>query len=75
MWNYRVIHSVDKGQDSFAIHEVFYDDDQKPNGCTSEAISPYGEYWATLKENYDLMEEAFRKPVLEMKMFNDMEEK
>lgn len=40
-WNYRVIlHQIGENTDDwyYALHEVFYDDDGKPNGWTSDAI-------------------------------------
>jgi len=50
-WNYRVMrhvspaipHGRDFEEEWFAIHEVYYDDDGKPNGHTQEPIAPYGD--------------------------------
>ena len=38
MWNYRIIRHQEEEADYFAIHEVLYGDDGKPNGVTENPI-------------------------------------
>jgi hypothetical protein len=35
-WNHRVIRSRRNGEEWYAIHEVYYDDDGKPETYTAE---------------------------------------
>lgn len=36
-WNYRIMrHCQEKGADTFALHEVYYDDDGKPKSWMQE---------------------------------------
>ena len=45
-WNYRIvkeINPVDWGNEFYiTIREVYYDDDDKPNGVTNAEVSPPG---------------------------------
>lgn len=71
-WNYRII---DHGKDKFgfrymAIHEVFYDDKDKPISCTEEPIEVSGVSLQELKLTLKWMNEAFDKPVIKMSKFD-----
>ncbi len=71
-WNYRVMKekSPIPGDDTemFGVYEVFYDDAGKLNGYSTNPKHPYGESLEELKADYELMVEAFNKPVLEWKI-------
>ena len=73
-WNYRIIKSIDEdGEASFGIHEVYYDDSNKPHSCTTEPIVFAAESLDDLKKDLKLMQKAFEKPVLEMLYFDNLE--
>ena len=50
-WNYRVVHRVANGEDLYAIHEAYYEDD-KPISLTEEAVNPQGETLDELKDDF-----------------------
>lgn len=67
-WNYRVVGECRKdwGGDevwSFYVCDVFYDDDDEPNGW-GEQQAPYGETPDELADDLDRMVGAFSRPVL-----------
>lgn len=62
MWNYRIM-TLDKGA-TWGIHEVYYDEDGKPNGYTENPQEPYGETLDELKNDLLYMLRAFEKPIL-----------
>lgn len=71
-WNYRVIKTPCVGIDGestwlYAIHEVYYDEDEKPGSWTMNpmTLNDYDDY-DDLKGSLELMEGAFKKPVLEL---------
>ena len=64
-WNYRIMKYEDG---SLGIHEVFYDEEGDVQGWTENAVSVYGEDIHELESSYDLMMQAFSKPILE---YND----
>ena len=73
-WNYRLIeHDQLDGDPIWAVHEVFYEDDGTPIGCTDEAIEIMGDSESKAFDSYRMMEEAFRKDTLKMSYFIDME--
>ena len=74
-WNHRLIRDTKDGETWYGIHEVFYEDDGEPNGCTVEAVSVVGETVDECKEILEWMIAACSKPVIEMQYFRDLEEK
>lgn len=76
-WNYRVLKQVyagDQGNEEyFGIHEVYYDDNDKPHSCSTDAMRPFGETVEELQRDLELMQKAFEKPVLDYILFSDME--
>ncbi|MFA5831342.1 MAG: hypothetical protein WC878_05930 [Candidatus Paceibacterota bacterium] len=69
-WNYRVVHKVEKGEESFAIHEAFYDSGKEhPHSITMNGIAPYGGSIEELHSDMENMMKAFDKPVLEYSDF------
>lgn len=59
-WNYRIIRDKDG---VYGIHEVYYK--KGKIDMWSDAMTPLGESIDELKEDLDMMAEAFKKPVLE----------
>ena len=71
MWNYRIISReqkhkyVDNGV-WLSIEEVYYDDEGNINGWTEDCNSLVGEDIDELKGSYNLVAEAFSKPIIEL---------
>lgn len=68
-WNYRVMAQTQSlpGAEPymyFTIHEVYYNDQDKPNGYSENAIAPSGESPEELGWTLRKMREAIEKPVL-----------
>ena len=64
-WNYRVIKKIhDDGTEIFAIHEVYYDDDGKPDLVTEDPCEPQGETLEELKDDCEWYQKALEHPVL-----------
>ena len=66
-WNYRIIHRHYPETDahSYDIHEVYYDEDDKPEMVTHRGIAPYGETYEEFVEDVAHYIAALAKPVLE----------
>ena len=65
-WNHRVVrHRHPSGDESLEIHEVYYDDDGKPDGVTEEGVSVAGETVEELNKVLALMQQAISKPILD----------
>jgi len=59
-WNYRVIK---RGED-FAIYECYYNDANKPNALSKDAVPAHAESIEDLHLCFDLMRGALDKPIL-----------
>jgi len=70
-WNYRVVRKAyPPGADGtiehvLGIHEVYYDDDGKPEMVTENRMDAHGETLDELRTDLRWMMEALDKPVLE----------
>jgi hypothetical protein len=68
-WNYRVVHRhlvhPNGGEDVYAVHEVYYDDDGNPTMVTENPVYLAAESVKELNADRILMGAACRKPVLE----------
>ena len=64
-WNYRIFRHTKDGEEWFAIHECYYDENNKVTGWTTRQIDPYGDSVEELKDVLEMMYEALDKPVLE----------
>jgi len=53
----------------FAIHEVYYDDNNNPTSCTKEPCCPFGESIEELNDDSAYMLRALSLPVLEYSLF------
>lgn len=79
-WDYRVIMlPKDKedvfSDDAFVIREVFYNDEGEIDFWMEEDSLPHGETFEELADDFDLMAEAFEKPILMLTVDEDGEEK
>jgi hypothetical protein len=67
-WNYRIIFKPDPvnpdREGSYEIHEVYYDDNDKIDGWTVDAIASFGETIEDLNDDLKYMLEALDRPVL-----------
>lgn len=72
-WNYRVIKTFCKetGEDSYGIHEVYYDEPDEPVNATINPIRISSESIDDLRWMLDKFKVALEKPVLDMKEFNN----
>jgi hypothetical protein len=69
-WNHRVVREVifagDEVEETFKIHEVFYNDtDGTIMGYSEESVAPFGTDVSDLKSDYAAMGGAFGRPVLD----------
>jgi hypothetical protein len=64
-WNYRVVRTTDGEEESFAIYEVYYDDDGRPEACTEDPAHPSGETLEELAEDLTYYQAALSQPVLD----------
>jgi hypothetical protein len=68
-WNYRVVYIPESENDifseaNFTIREVFYDKDGEIHYWTDEGAVPTGADFEELCNDFDLMAEAFERPIL-----------
>jgi hypothetical protein len=78
-WNYRVIKEKNKEyldldkEDAyfFAIHEVYYDENEKPITCTEDPVYPSGTSLKDLKVDIKHYLQALKRPVLNMTDFEN----
>ena len=68
-WNYRVVRTIDRAEESFAIYEVYYDDDGRPEARTAEPAYPAGETLEELQEDLAWYLRALQEPVLDDAIF------
>lgn len=65
-WNHRVIRHIYGSEESFAIHEVFYDDEGAPTLVTEDAVGVWGDTVADVEKTLRWMMKALQEPVLDM---------
>lgn len=64
-WNYRIVKQAKiEGEETYGIHEVYYNDDGSIQGITMEPVAIISESEQGLKEVIGMMHEAFNKKVL-----------
>lgn len=67
-WNYRIMKRAESYDDEFVLSEVFYNDDNIIDGWgmgnDGKGEAPYGETLEELRNNLEMMLEAFDKPFL-----------
>lgn len=65
-WNYRVIRSKDPdGEYYYAIHEVYYNNNQEPDSWSRDAIRMFEYSMSELEEEFGRLRKAMSKTVLE----------
>ena len=64
-WNYRVVRHDDKGQPWYAIHEAYYDENNRVESITQESVKPGGETLQELQEDLKWMLKGMAAPVLD----------
>ncbi len=72
MWNHR----VGKDQSGFTIVEAYYTDPENPKKVTFwiERVSPFGETREELREDLNMMLDAFTRSVLDLTDVPDKKE-
>jgi hypothetical protein len=75
MWNYRVVRkkyvspdTEDKNERvsyTYAIHDVYYDNNGHVGAITQDAVEPFGENIEKLRHTWVMMAEAFGLPILD----------
>jgi hypothetical protein len=68
-WNDRVVRTTEGEEESFAIYEVYYDDDGRPEARTKESAHPAGETLEALAEDLRYYQAAMQEAVLEETIF------
>ena len=63
-WNHRVLAHEHKGEFTFAIHEVFYNDDGVPDMCTEDPVGVVGDTLPELSDTLMRMLSALIEPIL-----------
>ena len=65
-WNYRVLRYKDG---CVGIHEVYYDEDGRPEGCTERPVGPVGDDVGGLRGTLSAMLYAIDEPELDYDRF------
>jgi hypothetical protein len=68
-WNYRVVCTENEAEVSYAIYEVYYDDDGRPEARTERPSYPAGETLEELREDVQRYLAALDQPVLDDTLF------
>lgn len=68
-WNYRVMRIQAEDSDSYGIHEVYYDSEDKPVYYSSEPVPCYAWSEESLGAEVERFKTALSKPVLTPKDF------
>ena len=72
-WSYRVIYRVVDGEGTYAIHEVYYDEAEVPEGVTENPSYPMGETWEEFRDDLNSYNLAMLDPVIGYQYFIDLE--
>ena len=68
-WNYRLVHKAwpddDPPYEQWAIHEVYYDEDDNPTMVTVDPVAFLVEDLGEVQTVFDWYRKALSKPVLE----------
>ena len=68
-WNYRLLAKEYKGDVYYQIHEVYYDDNGKPNGYTANPITIGSNDIEGIKWQLEEITKCLDKPTLSVKDF------
>jgi hypothetical protein len=77
-WNHRVVRRVYKTtnyeEESFAIHEAYYDDDGNVTRITQDPVDPHGSSMEDLRWSLNKMRECLEYPVLDYETMKEIED-
>ncbi len=75
-WNYRVVRKAFPSSDtqSYEVHEVYYADDGSIESWTADPVAPQGESSAELREDIRWFLQAFRRPILDLRVVEGRDE-
>jgi hypothetical protein len=68
-WDYRVIRTEGEAGARYAIYEVYYDDEDRPEARTGHPSYPAGETLEELQEDLHSYQAALSQPVLDDALF------
>ena len=63
-WNHRVLAHEYKDEVVFQIHEVYYNEEGKPNGSTKDGVIVVGESKKDIAWTLNKMKECLKDPIL-----------
>lgn len=72
-WNYRVVRTVTEDVVEYSVHEVYYDENDVPDGVTENPSWPAGETWEEFQADLNSYNMAMLQPVLEYDYFLELE--
>mgnify|MGYP001560878605 CR=1 FL=1 len=72
-WNHRVIRHVESDNEWYAIHDVYYDENDEPDGVTLDPEAVIGDNLEDLQQTLEWMTKALSAPILDYNMFLDQE--
>lgn len=64
-WNYRVVKTAVDGEESYGIHEVYYDEAGKPQMFSADPCPVYSETLEGLQKEIARFEAALGRPALQ----------
>ena len=69
-WNYRIVKRMTAAEETYAIHEAFYEEgEERPHSITEDPVHVLGETVGELEADFAMMMEAFALPVLNYEDF------
>lgn len=68
-WNYRILVSVEHGEEVYSVHEVYYDKKGKPNGYIENKNIMNWDSKKSIKWTLKKIKEAMKKPLLSKQNF------
>jgi len=68
-WNYRLIRQEHAGEESFAIHEVYYTEEGVPHSVTAEPVAVSGDTTEEVTHTLIYMLKALTEPTLDYSIF------
>ena len=75
-WNYRVMRrKYANDYYTYGIYEVYYDNRDKPDGWTQDAVAPFGDSLKELKNDFRFYKQALAKPTLDYETGKEIKEK
>ena len=63
-WDYRIVKQTFDGEDIFAVHEVYYEDNGKPHMMSEDEVSAHGSNLKEFDKDWEAYLAAKEKPLL-----------